>query len=242
MVDLDRALAAFVRQRQIPILGVAPAEGFERALPGWRPQQLMPRCRSVVVLGCPFVAHPLQVDKETHLANSSWWAANEPVYRGVARWRSELMELFDGFGLGGASFGGFWLTSEPTFSYRLAQYEAGVGVFGRFGVCLNPDFGGNYYVGVLLTEATLTPSDKDRLAGFDPCRGCGLCAEVCPVKAIDASRPPAEGYDRERCMRFILKIKQRYAVDADGHPQDVKVCSRCFIVCPWAKGRGVQEG
>jgi epoxyqueuosine reductase QueG len=235
MVDVDRVWTAFVRQRQIPIFGVASADGFAQALPGWHPRQLMPRCQSVLVLGRPFVAHPLQVDEKTHLANSSWWEANEPVYRGVARWRSELIDLFDGFGLGAANFGGFRLTSEPTFSYRLAQYEAGLAVFGRFGVCLNPDFGCHYYVGVLLTEAGLTPSGKDRLAGFDPCRDCGLCAEVCPVKAIDASRPPAEGYHRELCAKFVLKIKQRYAA-AGGH-QDVKVCSRCFIVCPWAKGR-----
>ena len=237
MVDMDSVLEEFVQGRRIPIFGIASADGFEHALPGWHPKQVMPRSKSVVVFGRPFVGYPLHVDEDTHIADQSWWTANEPIYRGVAEWRGELINLFDEFGLGAANFGGFWITSEPTLSYRLAQYEAGLGVFGRFGVCLNPDFGCYYYVGVLLTEAELTPSDKDRLMGFEPCDGCTLCAEVCPVKAIDVSKAPAEGYDRELCMRFILKVRQRYERDARYRFDSVKICSRCFTVCPWAKNK-----
>lgn len=237
MVDMDSVLEEFVQERRISIFGIASADGFEHALPGWHPKQLMSRCKSVLVFGRPFVEHPLHVDEETHIAGQSWWAANEPVYRAVAGWRGELVNLFDEFGLGAANFGGFWITSAPTFSYRLAQYEAGLGVFGRFGVCLNPDFGCYYYVGVLLTEAEFTPSDKDRLMGFEPCERCSLCTEVCPVKAIDVSKAPAEGYDRELCIRFILKLRQRYERDAIYRYESVKFCSRCFAVCPWAKNK-----
>jgi len=237
MVDMDKVLEGFVQERRIPIFGIASADGFEYALPGWHPKQLMPRCKSVIVFGRPFVEYPLHVDKETHIADQSWWAANETVYRGVAGWRGELVNLFDGLGLGVANFGGFWITSDPTFSYRLAQYEAGLGIFGRFGVCLNPDFGCYYYVGVLLTEAELSPSDKDGLMDFEPCERCSLCAEVCPAKAIDVSKAPADGYDRELCARFILKLRQQYERDAIYRYESVKFCSRCFAVCPWAKNK-----
>ena len=237
MVDMDTVLQEFVEERGIPIFGIASADGFEHALPGWHPKQLMPRCKSVVVFGRPFVEYPWNVDDETHIVDHSWFAVNERVYRGLPGWRGELVNLFDGFGLGVANFGGFWISSAPTFSYRLAQYEAGVGVFGRFGVCLNPDFGCNYYVGVLLTEAELTPSDKDRVMGFEPCDGCTLCAEVCPVKAIDVSRAPAEGYNMERCFRFLLKLRQRYERDGIYRYEDEKFCGRCFGVCPWATNK-----
>lgn len=237
MVDMDSILKEFVQERQIPIFGIASAGGFEHALPGWYPKQLMPRCKSVVVFRRPFLEYHLHVDKETYIADQFWWAANEPVYRGVAGWRGELVNLFDEFGLGVANFGGFWITSEPTFSYRLAQYKVGLGVFGRFGVCLNPNFGCYYYVGVLLTEAELTPSDKDRLMDFEPCEGCSLCAEVCPVKAIDVSKAPAEGYNWELCAKFILKLRQRYEGNAIYRYESVKFCSHCFAVCPWAKNK-----
>lgn len=237
MVDMDSVLQAFVQEREIPIFGIASPAGFEHALPGWHPQQLMPRCKSVVVFGRPFIEHAWVVDKKTHIIDPSWFAVNQPVYRGLRDWRGGLVNLFDEFGLGAANFGGFWISSEPTFSFRLAQYEAGVGVFGRFGVCLNPDFGCYYYVGVLLTEAELTPSDKGRLMDFEPCDGCTLCAEVCPVKAIDVSKAPSEGYNMELCFRFLLKLRQRHEADAIYRYEDVKFCGRCFSVCPWSMGR-----
>jgi hypothetical protein len=99
MMDLDSALKQFVRERRIPIFGIASADGFEHALLGWHPQQLLPRCKSVVVFGRPFVEYPMHVDKETHIVNQSWWTANDSIYRGVKEWRGELINLFDKFGL-----------------------------------------------------------------------------------------------------------------------------------------------
>lgn len=227
-MNVYSVLEEFVRERQISIFGIASPNGFEHALPGWHPKDLMPRCKSVLVFGRPFIEHPLEVDEKTHIANESWWVVNEGVYCDVGRWRGEMINLFDGFGLGTANFGGFRLTSESTFSYRLTQYETGVGVYGRFGVCLNPNFGCYYFIGVLLTEAELPPSDRGRLTTFNPCDDCSLCAEVCPVKAIDATKAPPKSNNRELCTRFILKMKQRYG-------DSTKICGRCFSVCPWAK-------
>jgi len=186
------------------------------------------------VFGRPFAWHPLHVDEKTYLANESWWKANDSVTREVARWRGEIINLFDEFGLGTANFGGYSLTSAPTFSYRLAQHEAGIGVYGRFGVCLNPDFGCYYTVAILLTEAMLASSDKTKLDGFAPCEGCAICAEVCPVTAIDATKAPAKSYNRDLCLRFILKMKQRHRADA-------KICSRCFSACPWGAGSKARQ-
>ena len=227
-------LQAFIQEREIPIFGVASADGFEQALPGWHPKELMPRCKSVIVFGRPFVEAPWHVDEKTHVIDHDWYAANEPAFGALPEWRGGLVNLFDQYGVGVASFGGFWISSEPTMSYRLAQYEAGVGVFGRFGVCISPDFGCYYCVGVLLTEADLTPTGRDRLIDFDPCDGCTLCAEVCPTRAIDVSKTPAEGYDMARCFRFLLRLRQRYGADSVYRYEDVKFCGQCFGICPWA--------
>ncbi len=237
MIELDAVIAEFVREKGIPIFGVASPEGFEHALSGLRPLELMPTVRSVVVIGRPFVEHPLVIDEQTHLADQAWWTANEHVYRGVAEWRGQLINLFDAYGKGSATFGGYWVQTEPAFSHRLAQYEAGVGVFGRCGICINPKFGGYYYVASVLTEAQLKPTDRSRLQGFRPCEGCSRCADVCPVRAIDASADPATCYDRELCVRFNLRIRQRYENKGEYQFESVKVCTRCYQVCPWATTR-----
>lgn len=227
-MDIGNALATYVREHKIPIFGIADASGFAHALPGWHPHEVMPLCKSVVVFGRPFIEHPLRVEEKTHLANDSWWETNASVSQEIARWRGDIVNLLDTFGLGAANVGGFGPSTEPTLSYRLAQYEAGVGVYGRFGACLNPEFGCYYAVGVLLTDAELPPSDQDRLKDFAPCEGCAICADVCPVRAIDASSPPERANNQALCLRFVWKMKGR-------HSEEVKVCSRCFSACPWSK-------
>jgi epoxyqueuosine reductase QueG len=229
-MDLDGAVSEFVHSRTIPIFGIANAEGFADALPGWHPKELMPNCQSVIVFGHPLFQHPLRMEERTYEATRSWWQVQRIVSRQIATWKGELFGLFDGRGLGVASFGVFRPTTRPTFSYRLAQVEAGVGVYGRAGACINPDYGSYYRVGVLLTEAKLTPTDRAHLDGFHPCKGCSECGEVCPIKAIDASKEPGAGYDRERCARFILSMSERSGTRA-------YICCQCYSLCPWSMGR-----
>jgi epoxyqueuosine reductase QueG len=229
-MDLDGAVAEFVQRRKIPIFGIANAQGFADALPGWHPKELMPKCESVIVLGHPLFQHPLHMEERTYIVNRSWFDVQRLVSRQIATWKGELFGLFDGCGLGVASFGVFRFTTLPTFSYRLAQVEAGVGVYGRGGACISPDYGSYYRVGVLLTEAKLTPTDRMRLDDFHPCEGCSECGEVCPIRAIDVSKEPGAGYDRERCMRFIMKMSERSGTKA-------YICAQCYSLCPWSMGR-----
>lgn len=195
----------------------------------------MPRCRSVIIFGRPFVGHIPYVVGDKHIAEDAWWEANKIVFRDLAIWRGDIINLLDEFGLATTNIGGHGPTSEPTFSYRLAQHEAGVGVYGRFGVCLNLEFGCYYKVSALLTDADLSPSNKLKVKNFSPCLNCTSCAEVCPVRAIDPSLHPAEGYNRDLCTRFILKMKER-------HGHETKICARCFSVCPWGWHRNRHRG
>ena len=144
----------------IPIFGIASAEGFAHALPGWHPKELMPNCESVVVFGHPLFQYPLHMEERTYIVNQSWWDANKIVDRQIAAWKGELFALLDDRRWGVACFGRFRPTTYPTFSYRLAQVEAGVAVYGRAGANIRPDFGCYYRVGVLLTEAQLAPGSR----------------------------------------------------------------------------------
>jgi hypothetical protein len=38
-------------------------------------------------------------------------------------------------------------------------------------------------------------------------------------------------------MRFILTIKKRHKRELDLDPYGVKVCNRCFGICPYAKAK-----
>jgi epoxyqueuosine reductase QueG len=170
------------------------------------------------------------MEEGTYIANRSWWDTQRVFSWQIAAWKGELFGLLDGCGLGVASFGVFKLTTAPTSSYRLAQVEAGVAVYGRAGACIHPDYGSYYRVGVLLTEARLGPTNREHLDGFAPCKGCSVCGQACPIKAIDVTKEPGAGYDRERCARLIFAMSERFGTQA-------YICCQCYSQCPWSMGR-----
>jgi epoxyqueuosine reductase QueG len=229
-MNLDDAVAEFAEMNNIPIFGIASSQGFTEALSGWHPKELMPKCESVIVIGHPLLQHPLFMEEHTYIANRSWWTTQKAVSRKLTTWKGTLFNLLDSSGLGVASFGVFRITTSPTFSYRLAQVEAGVGVYGRAGACIHPEYGCYYRVAVLLTEARLSPSGSTHLDDFAPCEACSECAKVCPIRAIDPVKDPGAGYDRERCARFIFKMSERSGTHA-------YICAQCFSICPWSMGR-----
>ncbi len=226
-MELAAALRSLIVEEGVPLFGIADAVGFQKALPDWHPLRLMPAAKRALIFGRPFVSPRLVVDEKTDLSNDAYWKANEPVLAGISRLRGGILNLLDTFGFAAGNFGGFNADFTPTFSYRLAQHEAGVGVYGRFGVCINPTYGCYYTTGVLLTDAELPVTPKRQLEGFSPCRNCSRCAEVCPAKAIDPETDPETCYDREKRIRYIRALKRKYGMEA-------KACSRCFSVCPWS--------
>lgn len=119
-MNLDGTVAEFVGNRTIPIFGIADAQGFAGALPGWHPKELMPTCESVIVFSYPLFQYPLHTGSRTYIAHQSWWDVQRMVSRQITTWKGELFDLLDGCGLGVASFGRFRLTTLPTFSYQLA--------------------------------------------------------------------------------------------------------------------------
>jgi epoxyqueuosine reductase QueG len=108
-------------------------------------------------------------------------------------------------------------------SFKLAAYEAGLGVYGRQSLIITPEYGPRVNFGVVLTDASIKP-DKP-LKDFNPCKECYTCAKLCPVKAINARMPPPTGFNRKRCLNFIDNIRQK----TEGR---VKLCGYCYNHCP----------
>ena len=134
---------------------------------------------------------------------------------------------------------------------RHAAVAAGLGVFGRHNLVINPQLGTRIIFTAILTESPVSsdPPVKDEL-----CDQCGLCVEACPAGALDV-----EGQtDQLKC----LKSSQPYGIGGliryirkfiDASPQEQKellkdpvflslyqagfigfqyVCNKCLAVCP----------
>jgi epoxyqueuosine reductase QueG len=108
-------------------------------------------------------------------------------------------------------------------SFKLAAYEAGLGVFGRPSILITPEYGPKVNFGVVLTDASIAP-DKP-LENFSPCQKCDSCARVCPVNAISNELPPPKGFDRNRCVQFVYQVREKTK-------REIMLCGFCYNRCP----------
>ena len=136
-------------------------------------------------------------------------------------------------------------------SMRHAAIAAGLGVFGRHNLVINPRFGTRIIFTAILTEL---PLSSDPPVQEDLCTECGLCVESCPGQALDEEGKT----DHIKC----LKASQPYGIGGEiGHfrkfigasPEEQKAllkdpillsiyqaqfigfqytCCKCMAVCP----------
>lgn len=89
-------------------------------------------------------------------------------------------------------------------SMRHAAVAAGLGVFGRHNLVINPRFGTRIIFTAILTEL---PLSSDPAVQEELCTECGLCVETCPGQALDE-----EGRtDQLKC----LKASQPYGIGGE---------------------------
>jgi epoxyqueuosine reductase len=204
-------------------VGVAdPQAGFGHALDGCHPRDVMNDCRSVIVYAFNI---GLDYYKDVDFEHNSIRLGH--LYRD---WTTLRLITF----LRGKGYDAMEVPREHVdeknmiarMSFKLAAYEAGVGVFGRPSIILTPEFGPRVNLGVVLTDAVLKPDEP--MKDFNPCEGCDHCMRTCPIEAIGDRMPPPTGFDREKCVSFVDWVKRKTS-------EKVKLCGRCFNRCPAGK-------
>ncbi len=107
--------------------------------------------------------------------------------------------------------------------------HAGIGEAGRAGIIVNPFLGLGYKAAAVLTNMPLAPDKPIDFGLQDFCRQCGICAEMCPSKAIPAGDKVLYNgrihwkLEEERCARFFIS-------NPTGNG-----CNMCVKVCPWTR-------
>ena len=103
--------------------------------------------------------------------------------------------------------------------------QAGFGELGKHGSIINREFGSNFRIAYVLTEAPLVEDTPDRLGVDDFCASCRLCANHCPPDAIAEGKQRVRGADKwyvdfDRCVAYF---------------NDSQACGICIAVCPWSR-------
>jgi len=223
--DLKDELERFVRGFGAYDMRVADAgTGFENAVHGCGPKDVMENCNSVVVFA---VYVGLDYYRSVKVENKT--VGDNRIMSILSDWlQFKVAEFLLEKGHRAVVPTGYFNREKfiPRFSFKLAAYEAGLGVYGRCGIIVTPEYGPRVNLRLVLTDANLEPDG--RLTDFNPCLKCRLCVELCPPKAIRDDVGPPMGHERDKCINFILKLREKT------HDQRF-YCGYCYNFCPVGK-------
>jgi epoxyqueuosine reductase len=200
------------------------------------PRQILPACRSILVLGMRYAANPL---KETTSSNAPGaLPGDEPGGRIASyAWGDDYHEIlparlrslvsFIEDAVGSAVPNRWYTDAGPILERDLAQ-RAGLGWIGKNTCLINPRQGSYFLLAEILLGLELA---ADMPFGQDHCGSCTRCLDACPTACI----LPDRTLDARRCISY-LTIELKGAIPLELRPQMgnwVFGCDICQQVCPW---------
>ncbi len=209
------------------LVGFAPVTRFADAPPGFHPTDVLPGCRTVIVVAERFPA--------STLAGGSQAAYTNVRNQLVARLDSVTFDL--SVVLEGAGAAAIPIPSSDPYDYwdeerrhgrgilslKHAAVRAGLGQMGKNTLLINDVLGNMLWLGGIVTDAEL---EADPVAGYQACLPtCTICLDRCPVGALDGIT-----VDQRKCRSLASKCTEGGGV--------VYACNLCRKVCPRHLGIG----
>ena len=200
-IQLTEQVKDFVlKEIKADLVGIAPIERFEQAPPGYKPQDILPVAKSVIV----FAFDSLE---STMVSNCP--RTYQLRYTGL-RERCQTVGYDLGRFLERRGYYGVHMPSTAPldigpekrgvfgdFSYRHAAVAAGLGELGWNQILLTPQFGPRVWLMAVITNAELRPDPVyhgPKLCLEDKCR---KCVDNCPQNALSPGVPT----DKRKCVR-----------------------------------------
>jgi epoxyqueuosine reductase len=107
---------------------------------------------------------------------------------------------------------------------------AGLGVVGRNGLLISPEYGSFVFIGEIVTDMKLEPNECKNSG----CSDCMACVKNCPTGAIHGA-----GIDKSRCLSAITQKKGRLTGEEEAlikRAGSIWGCDVCQNVCPMNTG------
>jgi epoxyqueuosine reductase len=194
------------------------------------PNELLPGCRSVLVLG---MHYPAPAPLKKNLKNNpiphgriAAYAWGVDYHHSLPNQLQNLVEFIEGQ-VGHTVSNRWYADTGPVLERELAQ-RAGLGWIGKNTCLINP-YGGSYF---LLAEILLgIELEPDPPFTADRCGTCTRCITACPTGCI----MPDRTLDARRCIAY-LTIELKASIPIELRPlMDGWVfgCDVCQLVCPW---------
>ena len=245
-------LAGIARKSGALVMGVAAAEAFELAPQGRRPADLLPRARSVLVIGG---AQPRAGDWQSPNYQHMEVTTTSDRIQSLALKMARIVE--DTFGYYAVCVPpGVDQGQQPFMSVAMAADLAGCGTKSLAGPVLHPEYGFMYF-GAVITTMPL-PADKPLETPVCPAPECvemytaeGVtpCTRVCPIQSdgclgghIEDGKIATREYDQERCTTRVQnywvpgfqKVLGETLREKDSEKQKMMLYSSLFSRTLWS--------
>ena len=204
----------------VDLCGIASMDRFDEAPEGYHPRDVLPQCKSVVVIAKAFPAGTIHCNTTVPYTITRNMLSDMldklAVQFGIEMERHGVVAVPAG-------------TISHTFpnaktnrfhsivSAKHCAVAAGLGRIGRNTLVTTPEYGNMLWLSAILTDAELEP---DELLTGDPCPdGCSLCIDNCPAGALGE---PA--MDQMACYAYAFHTEER---------EEFKFkCYKCRTICP----------
>ena len=186
--DTKEALARIMKENGVECYGVCPYDELRGRELSCRAEERIPKG----VRSCIVMLFPYRVEKTR--GNVSAYAAVKDYHK-VAGKRLDTISGCLRKEFAGNAFE--WFCDNSPVPEVWAAARAGLGVIGRNRLLIHKRYGSYVFIGEILTDMPLPPSDAD---GMKTCIGCGACEAACPVRNLPE-------FERSRCLSEITQRK-----------------------------------
>lgn len=192
------------------------------------PRNMVPGCKSVVVVLLNYNPEKLQVDDAPKIAR---YAYSETDYHSVIKLKLKHLEekIISKYGqkvINEQNQHSF-VDSAPVLERRWAE-RAGLGWIGKHTQLIAEGLGSYCFIGVLMLNAEMEYDSPVK----NRCGSCTLCLKNCPTKALNG-----KSIDARRCISYQT-IELKTSVEPEFKSllsNRVLGCDICAEVCPWNK-------
>ncbi len=219
-----KMVKSLARKSGVHLCGIAPIERFRAAPEGFRPTDIYPSAKSVLVFA-------KRVPQAALFSRSPvpYKFASDVVLDEVFQITCDLSLRLQDLGVSAVP-----IPSEPyeywdaekqegrgILSLKHAGYLAGLGILGKNTLLTNNKLGNRITLGALLLNVSLK---GDPIAKYRICKeDCNTCITNCPAKALDG-KSVVQKLCREKSQLTTPKGYSLY------------VCNTCRTICPSGEG------
>jgi hypothetical protein len=241
--ELTSKIRNFALKAGADLFGVASAEVLSAAPRGFRPQDILPDCKAVIVVGKKLSDATVETTP-SRMFDTMYFATNSFIDQLILKITDVLVrDKYKAVGIGPHSLDAKVLMGD--ISQKHAAVAAGLGRFGLQSLVLTPQFGPRQRWGAIITDAPLKLGFplKEGLCRPEICDYA--CIKNCPIQAF--SERQTEGIedpnflpgglwhywniDKLGCRTYRAKRKEELGwVTEGGH-----ACAICMKVCPIGK-------